>query len=335
VFLLENQIELVKIFRQTDSVYSSMLNQIREGVIKKKTNEFLLGYVGREMDKKWVTSHPTQLFPTRNKVETINNNKMASLTGDAKLFTLERRTDCEMSKFDAYLRDSFTEKDIAYELDSLAGNIICDAVLYLKKGAQVMSVVNIQNDKGLEICNGSQGIVIGFCEVSGLPRVKFNNGIEMTMARHTWISEKIPGIGVSQVPLILAWALTIHKSQGATLDMAEIDVGSGIFECGQTYVALSRVKSLEGLYLTSFDAKRIRINKKVKEYYQQLREYRLKNPWNLSLITETESLDKKGYKEQCVIVEAVLELVPELVPELVYENTSLFSEYNYVEAELN
>ena len=92
----------------------------------------------------------------------------------------------------------------------------------------------------------------------------------MTMQYHTWPSENIPGIGVSQVPLILAWALTIHKSQGATLDIAEIDAGSSIFECGQTYVALSRVKSLEGLYLTSFDASRIKINKKVQEFYMNL-----------------------------------------------------------------
>jgi hypothetical protein len=90
------------------------------------------------------------------------------------------------------------------------------------------------------------------------------------MTRNIWQSDKIPGIGVSQVPLILAWALTIHKSQGATLDAAEIDVGSGIFECGQTYVALSRVKSLDGLYLTSFDASKIRINRKVKEFYDNL-----------------------------------------------------------------
>ena len=92
----------------------------------------------------------------------------------------------------------------------------------------------------------------------------------MIMTRNNWQSDKIPGIGVSQVPLILAWALTIHKSQGATLDTAEIDVGSGIFECGQTYVALSRVKSLDGLYLTSFDVTKIRINKKVKEFYDNL-----------------------------------------------------------------
>ena len=92
----------------------------------------------------------------------------------------------------------------------------------------------------------------------------------MIMTRNVWQSDKIPGIGVSQVPLILAWALTIHKSQGATLDAAEIDVGSGIFECGQTYVALSRVKNLDGLYLTSFDASKIRINRKVKEFYDNL-----------------------------------------------------------------
>jgi len=68
----------------------------------------------------------------------------------------------------------------------------------------------------------------------------------------------------------LAWAITIHKSQGATLDTAEIDVGSDIFECGQTYVALSRVKSLNGLYLTSFDVSKIKINVKVKKYYELL-----------------------------------------------------------------
>jgi ATP-dependent DNA helicase PIF1 len=92
----------------------------------------------------------------------------------------------------------------------------------------------------------------------------------MTMSYHVWPSENIPGIGVSQIPLILAWALTIHKSQGATLDIAEVDAGSNIFECGQTYVALSRVKSLEGLYLSSFDATKIKINRKVQEFYENL-----------------------------------------------------------------
>ena len=77
----------------------------------------------------------------------------------------------------------------------------------------------------------------------------------------------MPKIGVKQIPLIYAWAITIHKAQGVTLDMAQIDAGSNIFECGQTYVALSRVKNLEGLYLTAISPHKIQVNKKVKDFY--------------------------------------------------------------------
>jgi ATP-dependent DNA helicase PIF1 len=146
---------------------------------------------------------------------------------------------------------------------------MCNDIVKLKVGAQVMCVVNIELPTGEMICNGSQGVVVNFSE-QGLPIVKYRNGHEMTMNYHVWESENILGAGVSQIPLILAWAITIHKSQGATMDVAEVDVGSGIFECGQTYVALSRVKSLEGLYLSSFDASKIFINKKVREFYDKL-----------------------------------------------------------------
>jgi ATP-dependent DNA helicase PIF1 len=124
------------------------------------------------------------------------------------------------------------------------------------------------------LCNGSQGVITRLSD-QGLPVVKFSgstsgHSFETVMGNHVWPSENIPGVGVSQIPLILAWALTIHKSQGATLDIAEIDAGSGIFECGQTYVALSRVKSLDGLYLTSFDASRIKVSRKVQEFYSSI-----------------------------------------------------------------
>ena len=273
VFHRDCQIELVKIFRQTDEVYSTILNQIREGKIKRKSNDMLLEYVGREIDPKLV-AEPTKLFPTKNKVEQINVSKMTALHGDEKEFKIKYIKDLEMTKNDRIKRLDFTDKDIQVELDFLAGNLMCDKEIKLKLGAQVMCIINMKSEQGdVLICNGSQGIITEFCTFTGSPKVKYNNGIEMIMTRHSWESDKIPGIGVSQIPLILSWALTIHKSQGATLDAAEIDVGSGIFECGQTYVALSRVKSLEGLYLTSFDAKRIRINKKVKEYYESLRLY--------------------------------------------------------------
>lgn len=247
-----SQIQLVKIFRQTDDVYSGILNQIREGKLNRESYDVLVRYVEREVDPALV-AEPTKLFPTKKQVDHINASKMAGLHGDEKKFSLR------------YI-DEATDKNIAFELEFLANNLLCDKTITLKVGAQVMCIINIRSDSGdLLICNGSQGIITEFC--NGCPKVKYNNGVEMIMQWHFWESDKYPGSGVSQIPLILSWALTIHKAQGATLDAAEIDAGSGIFECGQTYVALSRVKSLEGLYLTSFDPKKIRTKKKVKEFY--------------------------------------------------------------------
>jgi len=270
IFKQDCQIQLVKIFRQTDEIYSNILNQIREGKIKKSSNNILLQCVGREADENLVVE-PTKLFPTKNKVEYINNSKMNALDGEEKEYTIKQVLDLEMTAEEKRIRAQYTKEDIQTELDFLSGNLICDKNIKLKIGSQVMCVVNIPSTTNDEmICNGSQGIIIKFCPTTNFPIVKYNNGFEMIMSRHIWLSENIPGVGVSQVPLILAWALTIHKSQGATLDTAEIDVGSGIFECGQTYVALSRVKSLNGLYLTSFDVDKIKINRKVKEYYDAL-----------------------------------------------------------------
>jgi len=216
-----------------------------------------------------VTAVKTKLFPTKNRVEVINSSEMNELNGEEREYVVKFKTDPDK-------KGVYTDNEIKFELEYLSNNLICERTMKLKVGAHVMCVANMQHEKGergLEICNGSQGTIMRYCQVTGCPVVKYNSGIEMVMTRHLWSSEKIQGIGVLQVPLILAWALTIHKSQGSTLDAAEIDVGSGIFECGQTYVALSRVKSLEGLFLSSFDVTKIRINKKVKDYYEALTLY--------------------------------------------------------------
>lgn len=316
IFHRDNQIELRKIFRQSDEVYSTILNQIREGKIKRKSNDLLLEYVGREFAPHLV-AEPTKLYPTKNKVEQINVSKMAALPGQVTEFLIHYKKDLEMTKSEREMRQQFTDKEVQLELDFLVGNLMCEKEIKLKIGAQVMCIINIKSEQGdILICNGSQGIIVEYCPTTGCPKVKYNNGIEMLMCRHTWVSEKIPGIGVSQIPLILSWALTIHKSQGATLDAAEIDVGSGIFECGQTYVALSRVKSLEGLYLTSFDARRIRINKKVKEYYESLRLYH----------------ESKETNEEVYVPLVIAEEVQCVIPIPMSENR--FIDYQYVEQEL-
>jgi len=274
-FSKENTVQLKKIFRQTDEVYTKILNQIREGRVKKSSNDLLLTLVGKKPEEGSIIQ-PTKLFPIRSKVDAINESKMKELNSPEFEFkikmlknlpTTEREKELEKEK--GHPIPKFTPEQIDAELHNIHNSVLCNDVLKLKVGAQVMCVVNIELPTGGMICNGSQGVVVNFSE-QGMPIVKYRNGTEMTMTYHSWDSENIIGVGVSQIPLILAWAITIHKSQGATMDVAEIDVGSGIFECGQTYVALSRVKSLEGLYLSSFDVTKIFINKKVREFYDYL-----------------------------------------------------------------
>jgi ATP-dependent DNA helicase PIF1 len=269
-FSTANHIQLIKIFRQTDPVYSAILNQLREGRLKRSSVNIL----EQQVNKTFATdaiAMPTKLYPVRNKVEQINNGEMTKLTGDIKTYESQFLLNLPMTANEQSTRVLFTEDQIETELNYIQNNLICDRDLQLKPGAQVMCVVNIELANGTILCNGSQGIVTRINELK-LPVVRYNNGGEVAMTPHVWQSENIPGIGVSQIPLILAWALTIHKSQGATIDSAEIDVGSSVFECGQTYVALSRVKSLEGLYLTSFDINKIKINRKVRDFYAAIDE---------------------------------------------------------------
>jgi len=268
VFKKNCQIQLVKIFRQTDDKYISILNQVREGVVKRSSNDLLKSRVGLIPPEGTVI---TQLYPRRNSIETINSNKMKELNTPEQTFEIQLLTNLPiLSDEDKRKRNRIGKVEIDIELQHIKTNLLCEPTLKLKVGAYVMCIVNMEISSDIVLCNGSQGIITGFSEITRLPIVRFNNGCEVTINYYTWTSENIPGIGVSQIPLILAWAITIHKSQGTTLDMAQIDVGRGIFEAGQTYVALSRVKSLDGIYLTSFDVTRIKINRKVKEFYDNL-----------------------------------------------------------------
>jgi ATP-dependent DNA helicase PIF1 len=271
-FAPENHVQLTKIFRQSDPIYQKILNQIREGRLRRSSNDLLMQKVNTPIPDD-LPICPTKLFPTRNKVDSINASEMSQLEAESIDFKLKFHSDLEMTSKERIMRQQFSKEQIETELMYLKNNLRCDETVSLKVGAQVMCIVNIELDNGQMICNGSQGIITRISETNGFPVVKYNLSnkmYEMVMMPHIWTSDNIPGIGVSQIPLILAWALTIHKSQGATLDVAEIDAGSNIFECGQTYVALSRVKSLEGLYLASFDASKIKINRKVQQFYDSL-----------------------------------------------------------------
>ena len=268
LFPRDNQIYFNKIFRQKDPVYSKILNQIRVGKISSNTIKLLSSYVNKPIPKD-IDIKPTIILPKRRMVETINNNSLKNIESEPHSFRLQHKK-MPANETQEKSLGKISDTKIQNEFKFLQSNINAEIDLTLKVGAQVMCVVNFSmDDESNVICNGSQGIITEFHD-TGYPIVKFYNGTTKIITPHLWKSEQYPGLFVQQIPLILSWAITIHKAQGMSIELAEIDIGNNIFAAGQTYVALSRVVSLEGLYLRNFDYTKIRVNKKVKKFYQEL-----------------------------------------------------------------
>ena len=283
VFPMQNHIALKKIFRQNDPLYISILQNIRKGILTAQDCSFLKEQVNKVYDsEKHNQCVPTKLFPLRVKADHVNRMMYARLTGEDNVFELKRKQDNVLLDNGKPIPLNVLEKckklrgaDIEYEMTQLANNCPCVQVLHLKVGAAVMCNVNIDIEKG--ICNGSQGVVENIIKTTEIPTVvvKFANGMTKDFTLYYWQSEEYPTISIGQYPLCLCWALTIHKIQGASLDLAEIDVGASVFEYGQTYVALSRVRSLEGLYLSAFEPEKIQTNPIVIEFYKEIEDIKL------------------------------------------------------------
>ena len=294
LFTKENQIVLKTIFRQNDETLLKVLKYIRKGQITPSTKATLASRIFKTQDLDLIKKEKvlTILSPIKRDVEHINSKEYLKLDSTAQEVVYElayvdlsvknnegKSNDCKSndSKSNDSKSDIFSDNMLALLLksndhlkrdyDFLAANIIAEKTLKLKIGTHVMCVVNLTLCGELQIANGSQGIIVGFNE-KNLPYVQFNNIKEpILIDYYIWKSETNKSVGLSQIPLIYSWAITIHKAQGLTLENAIIDIGSNIFAYGQTYVALSRLKSLDGLYLTSFDYSKIRCNPLVKEFY--------------------------------------------------------------------
>lgn len=266
--LFDVEVPLVKVFRQTDEVYSKILNEIREGTLSRSAYNILNS---RCIAFEESNIKPTKLMPRRTDANIINENEMAKLETKGKCFTMKRVDLNELTNLTENDKQKYKKihpEVLNYEYDNIKNSIMAEVEIVLKEGSQVMCISNIDLCSGANsIVNGSVGVIVGFQDE--FPIVEFKNGVKLTMGYKIWESDIIKGVAIKQIPLILAWAVTIHKSQGATLELAEIDIGSKIFEAGQTYVALSRVKNIEGLYLKSFNPQKIKINKKVKEFYSR------------------------------------------------------------------
>lgn len=247
-----NEIIFTKNFRQSeDEDYKTILSEIRDECLSDKSKKLLLECIKKTPPK---NINPTILYPIKRLSDLNNNKENNNLNTETRLYEMK------------YLKKP--PKNIETELIKQKKNIMAEDSLELKIGSQVMCIINLDQENG--IINGSQGMVIGFTE-NNEPVVKFiyKDTIKI-VGHHTWYNDKYEEYGIVQIPLVLAWSITIHKSQGITLDYASINIGSDIFECGQSYVALSRVKGLKGLYIKAIDFNKIKTNKKVKEYYDNL-----------------------------------------------------------------
>ena len=236
---------LTNVFRQTEKEFLTALSEIRMGEPSRKTNE-LFENLDRDQDTEDGII-PTQLFPLRSQADVVNDEFVGKLSGEEKTYIA---------------KDYCTFESYAKKLDK---DCIAPKTIRLKIGAQVIFLLNKPD---LKLVNGTVGKVIRFSKSTKLPVVKFSNGVIHQVSENTWEikSGKKVVATRTQLPLILAYALTIHKSQGQTLKYVSVDL-SKVFEHGQVYVALSRATSLDGLKVIGYDPMKIKANQTVLDYY--------------------------------------------------------------------
>ena len=253
---ITNTIFLTRIIRQSDTNFQECLNEIRIGKLSDKTKKLLDSRRDVDLTNDFGIK-PTKLYSTNKSVDYINDKELDILA----------QKDIEFYEYNMDIQIYPGVKNAKYSIDKYKKNCTASENLQLCIGAQVMLLCNLDIENGL--VNGSRGIITKF--VNDMPVVKFLNGAEIITDYHTWEYEEkdIKMFNVTQIPLKLAYAITIHKSQGMSLDYAEIDL-SNIFNDGQAYVALSRVKNIFGLSIINVDYTQITASKKAVDFYNQI-----------------------------------------------------------------
>ncbi|XP_035490514.1 ATP-dependent DNA helicase PIF1 isoform X1 [Scophthalmus maximus] len=251
--VIQVNMELTEVRRQTDQSFISLLQAVRVGRVTEEVTAKLLKSAYHHIEKDGILA--TRLCTHKDDVELTNENKLQQLPGSVRVF-------------EAHDSDTALVKTI--DVHSPVSRLI-----QLKVGAQVMLTKNLDVSRGL--VNGARGVVVAFDSGKhGLPRVRFLCGVTEVLKPERWVFKSSGGIHLSrqQLPLKLAWAISIHKSQGMTLDCVEISLAR-VFESGQAYVALSRARSLEGLRVMDFDPRVVRADPDVLLFYKKLRKERL------------------------------------------------------------
>lgn len=249
-------ITLQLVFRQTNQEFVELLNDMRIGQVSEK-NRKLLQSLSREV-KYNDEILPTELYPRKDDVARANSNHLRKINQPELIFEASDRPGEPLQ--------NVSSMELRSKLDK---NLLVPFRLSLKIGAQVMLVKNMPEE---ELVNGSVGVIVGFAELpddpnhpnvgkrsTPLPIVKFTNGHQITVSSISFEIEAADGTVLasrSQIPLILAWALSIHKSQGQTLERVIVNLKQS-FEKGQVYVALSRATSLDSLQVIGFEPRTV------------------------------------------------------------------------------
>ena len=226
--------------RQRNDPLLDVLNDIRSGTAGEHTKVPLRTRYKKEPQG---ATKATKLYSRNINVDAINEHELASLPGQIKTFTMDF-------------------KGFSALVDGLKKSCLAPVDLKLKIGAEVMF---IKNDSLSKYVNGTRGVVVGFDKTDECwPHIKTYNNRTIIASPEDWKYEEqgVVRAVITQVPLRLAWAITIHKSQGMTLDAAEIDLGDA-FEPGMGYVALSRVRSLTGLKLMNLNDMALKVSPKI------------------------------------------------------------------------
>lgn len=258
-------IYLTKMYRVNDPVYSDILERVRlskhteEDNVKLYLRHIAYKKIKDEIeseDEKDIKLKPTFLYGkkvdvNKKNMEELDKNPNELLIFKSQVFKKVKNEDNEIKKDE----DDFENV-----------KKILEEKLYLKIGAQVMLTVNIDIDQGL--VNGNRGVITEYSD-NGI-KVKFLCG-EYVIAPYEYSYEfKNLEYKVLKYPLMLAYALSIHKVQGCTLDYAIIDLGYNIFESSMSYVALSRLRNLEGLFLKAYQPTKIFCDKDALDFYNKL-----------------------------------------------------------------
>ncbi len=253
--------------RQKDNQYLSILNQIRQNKVTQKTVDLLKSRLNADPDTGTVI---TRLYTHNIDVDEINKKHLGLIQAGEKVYKM-------------------TSKGAPSLVESLKKSCLSPEVLVLKKGARVMFTKN-QPEGGF--VNGTLGIVKDFGPF-GEPVVETNSGMTFSVSPQSWKIEEEGKVKaeIEQLPLRLAWAITVHKSQGMSLDAMEVDLSKS-FVKGMGYVALSRVRSLDGMKLLGFNDMSLEIDMEVLEMDEKFQEK------SDEAVDKLKSMDRKEIEEK-------------------------------------